>query len=133
MRDYRELALQKRAQKQKPHRFVLDAVASLEPTERAMFGALALYVGEKIVFILRDKKDDPQANGVWLAVSPENREGLRSVFPNAQPVRIMGKEISGWELLSAEAADFEESALRACELVVARDSRIGKVPKKKAR
>jgi hypothetical protein len=32
-------------------------------------------------------------------------------------------------VLPAAASDFEEAALRACELVLARDPRIGKVPK----
>jgi hypothetical protein len=32
-----------------------------------------------------------------------------------------------------DAPDFEEAALRACELIVARDLRIGKVPKSRAK
>ena len=114
-----------------PHRFVLDAIADLEPTTRAMFGAVAVYVGEKIVFLLRDRTEDPGANGIWVAIPVEHQASLRSNFPNAKPVRIMGKDISGWIVLSPEAKDFEESAFYACELVSKRDLRIGKVPKKK--
>ena len=98
---------------------------------RAMFGALAVYIGEKIVFLLRDRNDEPGANGVWVSIANEHQESLSSEFPNARPVRIMGKEISGWRLLPVDAADFEESALHACELVIRRDHRIGKVPKSK--
>jgi hypothetical protein len=36
--------------------------------------------------------------------------------------------VTGWQVLPADAADFEEAALRACELIVAGDPRIGKVP-----
>ena len=114
-----------------PHRFVLDAVAEMAPWTRAMFGALAVYVGEKIVFLLRDRPGDPGANGVWLAISNEYQESLSADFPNARPVRIMGKEINGWRLLPVDAVDFEESSLHACELVVRRDPRIGKVPNSK--
>jgi hypothetical protein len=39
-------------------------------------------------------------------------------------------KVTGWQVLPADAPDFEEGALRACELVVARDPRIGKVPKR---
>ena len=40
-----------------PHQFVLDALSALSPRTHAMFGCLAVYVEEKIVFILRDKRD----------------------------------------------------------------------------
>lgn len=111
-----------------PHRFVLDALAEVNPTTRAMFGALAVYVGETIVFILRDRSADPQANGVWLAVPIKFQESFLAEFPNTKPVHIMGKDISGWRLLAVNSEDFEERALHACELVVKRDPRIGKVP-----
>ncbi len=117
--------------KRVPHEFVLDAIAEVRPTTRAMFGAFAVYVGEKIVFLLRDRPDDPQANGVWLATLTEFQESLHAEFPNTGTVRIMGKDISGWRLLAVDADDFEASALHACELVVRNDPRIGKVPKKK--
>jgi len=114
-----------------PHKFVLDSVAEVAPTTRSMFGCLAIYVKDKIVFLLRDRLNDPGANGVWVATAPEHHESLRPEFPNMRPIRIMGKSISGWQLLSVDACDFEESALRACELVVKGDPRIGKVPKSK--
>ena len=38
-----------------PHAFVLDAVSTLSPYTRPMFGCLAIYVKDKIVLILRDK------------------------------------------------------------------------------
>lgn len=114
-----------------PHRFVLDAIEEMVPTTRAMFGALAVYIGEKIVFLLRDQTDEPGANGVWLAIPNEHQESLSADFPNARPVKIMGKVINGWRLLSVDAADFEESALHACELLIKKDFRIGKVLKSK--
>ena len=114
-----------------PHRFVLDALADINPTTRAMFGSLAVYVREKIVFILRDQSADPQANGVWLAVPLEFQESLLTDFPNTKPVHIMGKDINGWRLLAVDSGDFEESALRACGLVAKGDPRIGKVPNTK--
>ncbi len=114
-----------------PHRFVLDAISEMEPATRAMFGALAVYVGDKIVFLLRNSEKDRQANGVWVSIPPEHWDSLKAEFPYARSVRIMGKDIKGWCLLSPEADDFEESALHACELVIAKDRRIGKVPDRK--
>jgi len=48
--------------------------------------------------------------------------------PAYEEVKVLGKKVTGWQVLPADAADFEEAALRACELVLANDSRIGKVP-----
>jgi hypothetical protein len=111
-----------------PHEFVLDAVASLSPRTRFMFGCLAIYVHEKIVLILRDKPDQTADNGVWLATNEEHHQRLRRDFPNMRSIQVLGKKVTGWQVPPADAQDFEEAALRACELVLAGDLRIGKVP-----
>jgi hypothetical protein len=114
-----------------PHAFVLDALAELEPRTNPMFGCLAVYVGEKIVLVLRDKSPADADNGLWLATTVEHRASLRREFPSMCSIKVFGKPVTGWQVLHANAADFEEAALHACELVIARDPRIGKVPKKK--
>ena len=111
-----------------PHEFVLDAIAALSPQTRPMFGCIAVYIQEKIVIILRDKRDKSADNGVWLATTAEHHESLRREFPNMRSIRVLGKKVTGWQVLPADAPDFEQSSLRACELIVARDPRIGKVP-----
>lgn len=118
--------------KRVPFEFVLDAVAAADPTTRPMFGCLAIYVGDKIVLVLRDKPGEAD-NGVWLATTCEPHESLRREFPNMRSIGVLGKGVTGWQVLPAEAPDFEEAALRACELVLAGDPRIGKVPKPRAR
>ncbi len=112
-----------------PHEFVLDALGPLSPRTRPMFGCLAVYVGEKIVLVLRDKRDETQDNGVWLATTPEHHESLRREFPNMRSIKVLGKAVTGWQILPVDAPDFEQAALRACDLILARDARIGKVPK----
>jgi hypothetical protein len=111
-----------------PHEFVLDAIASLSPVTRSMFGCLAIYVQEKIVLILRDKRDPAADNGVWLATTEEHHQSLRRDFPNMRSIQVLGKKVTGWQVLPADSQDFEEAALRACEFVLAGDPRIGKVP-----
>jgi hypothetical protein len=112
-----------------PHEFVLDALTAVSPRTNPMFGCLAVYVGDKIVLILRDKRGETADNGVWLATTPEHHASLRREFPNMRSIQLFGTRATGWQVLPADAPDFEESALRACELIVARDPRIGKVPK----
>jgi hypothetical protein len=118
-----------RRQKTPPHEFVLDAIRLASPTTRPMFGCLAVYVDEKIVFVLRDKESSAVDNGVWLATTQEHHESLRREFPHMRSIRVLAKEVTGWQVLPVDAPDFEEAALRACELVLAGDPRIGKVPK----
>lgn len=93
-----------------------------------MFGCLAIYVDDKIVLILRDKRDKTADNGVWLATTQEHHESLRREFPNMRSIHVLGKKVTGWQVLPADAPDFERAALHACELIVSRDPRIGKVP-----
>jgi hypothetical protein len=65
---------------------------------------------------------------VWLATTKEHHHSLRREFPNMRSIQVLGKKVTGWQVLPADAQDFEEAALRACELVLAGDPRIGKVP-----
>jgi len=111
-----------------PHAFVLDAISTLSPYTRPMFGCLAIYAKDKIVLILRDKPKSTADNGVWLATTEEHHQSLRREFPNMRSIQVLGKRITGWQVLPVDAPDFESAALRACELVLAGDPRIGKIP-----
>ena len=124
-----EAAFAVKARKPVPHEFVLDAIASLSPETRPMFGCLAVYVKDKILFVLRDKRNETSDDdGMWLATTVEHHESLRQDFPNMRSIRVLGKKVTGWQLLPADAPDFEEAALRACEFIQTGDPRIGKVP-----
>jgi hypothetical protein len=123
--------LQIKPRKAAPFEFVLDTLSALGPRTRPMFGCLAVYIGPKIVLVLRDKAGGSPDNGVWLATTPEHHESLRREFPNMRSIGVLGEDVTSWQVLPADAPDFEEAALRACELIAARDPRIGKVPKKK--
>ena len=80
------------------------------------------------MLFLRDKQTSIVDNGVWLATTHEHHESLRREFPNMRSIQVLGNSVTGWQVLPVDAADFEQSALRACELILARDPRIGKVP-----
>ncbi len=98
-----------------PYEFVLDALADLPTETRTMFGCLAVYLGDKIVLILRDRRDPAADNGVWLATTEEHHESLAREFPSMRSIQLFGKGITGWQVLPADAADFEQAALRACD------------------
>ena len=101
-----------------PYEFVLDALAPLSIETRSMFGCLAVYVGDKIVLILRDKHDASADNGVWLATTEEHHESLRREFPNMRSIEVFRKHVTGWQVLPVAAPDFEEAALRQGALLV---------------
>jgi hypothetical protein len=121
-----------RPKKPLPYPFVLDALADVITETKPMFGSLALYVHDKIVLILREKRDSSPDDGVWLATAAEHHESLRREFPNMRSIAVFGLHVTHWQVLAADTPDFEEAVLRACELIAARDLRIGRVPKSRS-
>ena len=116
-----------------PHEFVIEALSPVATQTRLLFGCIAVYVENKIVLALRDKATAPLDNGVWLATTEEHHESLRLEFPNMRSIGVLGKEVTGWQILPSDSPDFEQAALRACELIIARDPRIGKIPKSRSK
>ena len=56
-----------------PYPFIIEALASLKPEIRPMFSGFAVYVGEKIVLMLRDSPKQREDNGVWIVFSETAR------------------------------------------------------------
>ena len=126
----RQLVKSKR--KTPPHAFVLEMLAPLEPEVRRMFSGDAVYLGDQIVCMLRDHIKSPKDNGLWLVLSesanPADR-ALHKEFPSLRPIELLGEKISHWLVIPSDSPTFEEEALHACDLLIHRDSRIGRVPK----
>ena len=118
-----------------PFPWVLGELAPLDPWTRPMFGCLAVYVGDRIVLILRDKASPIDDDGVWVATTREHHESLRRDLPSLRSITVLALPATdretGWQIVPAEADGFEEEVLRACALIRAGDPRIGKVPKAK--
>lgn len=114
-----------------PFDFVLENLEKLSPQVRPMFGCHAVYVKEKIIFILREKPDHTHSNGVWLATSKEHHASLKIIFPNLKSIPVLGSGVTGWQMLQSSDDNFESSVLQACEMVLDRDPRIGKIPQSK--
>jgi hypothetical protein len=112
--------------KKVPFDFVLDELASLSPTTRPMFGCTSVYVGEKIVLILRDKDDDD--SGVWVATARAHHDALRGEVPSLRSIAIFGPGESNWQNIPASDPRFEDDVLWVCASILAGDERIGRVP-----
>ena len=122
-----------KSKKRIPFDFVLDELAPADPETKPMFGCTAVYIGDKIVLILRDKRSDEGDNGVWLATTVDRHDSLRRDFPSMRSITVLGGGVTGWQVLPAAAADFEESVQKACALILRGDPRIGKVPASRRR
>lgn len=112
-----------------PFTFAIDNLFTAEPIVKPMFGAFAIYIGNKIVLILRDKNDED--SGVWIATTPEHHTSLKKDFPTMRSIKIFGSGVSSWQVLPMDDDDFETNVNRACEFILRGDERIGKIPKPK--
>jgi hypothetical protein len=123
--------------------FVLDELESLVSPERVrvkpMFGSHALYVDEKIVFMVRRKEDPKTArdNGIWVAMIPEHSPSIAKQFPVLRGIELFedrGRQaFTGWMNLPEGEDGFEETALEICRLIAKGDPRLGKVPKQRSK
>lgn len=110
---------------------MLDYLAILDPIIKPMFGCYAIYIGEKIMLVLRDREVSTIDNGIWIATTPEHHSSLKKEFRSLRSISIFGPRESGWQVVPTKATDFEEATIRICELILKGDHRIGKVPKSK--
>ena len=83
-----------RPKKTPAHSFVLeelqDSPLAGRIRTRPMFGSHAVYVDQKIVFILR-QRDNPKTlrdNGIWVAMLPEFTDSVRREFPALRPIEL---------------------------------------------
>jgi len=117
-----------------PHAFVVEALMPLSPEVRRMFSGFSVYLGRRIVCMLRDHAESPVDNGVWLVLSETtnpNDPALRREFPSIRSIELLGGKISHWLLIPSDSPSFEREALHACDLLLRHDPRIGRIPKSK--
>jgi hypothetical protein len=113
--------------------FIFDHLPADELRVRPMFGAHAIYIGERIVLMVREKNSYPESNGIWVATSPEHHQSLRKEIPALHDVALLSERArkTAWQMIHTGDENFESDALYLCELIRKGDPRIGKVPKSK--
>ena len=73
---------------------------------------------------LCSRAEGADQNGIYLATTRENVPSLTPVFENAEIQFLKGDKV--WIFLAESKDNFEEYAIRACELIAARYRRIGR-------
>lgn len=114
-----------------PYDFLLDYLPAAIVVKPAV-GMFYLYFDGKIVLIFRKVSKNPQHNGLWIAANRSNHASLKAEIP-ALTDFVFDEDDAiepNWLQLSDGHDDFEEAAIRICELVSAGDFRIGKVTPK---
>jgi hypothetical protein len=113
-----------------PFEFILDYLFPKKVRIKPMFGCFAVYTDNKLVFLLRDREEKPELNGVWLTSSVKNIDTLYLEFPVAdRDIKLVESKKSGgtWLLIPKDNEEFEEAVIKACEMVASGDDRIGKI------
>jgi len=117
------------SKKKMPFAFALEELDAMAPLTKPMFGGFVVYIGEKMTLFLYDRdKLPPQFKGVSVATTPEHYRSLAQEFSSTRDSspRKIGKH--PWLHIPADAVDFEEQVLKACELILKGDPRIGREP-----
>ena len=114
-----------------PFPFVIDELISLRPTIKNVFGSTNVYLGEKLLFSLRDSPTHPGTNGIWIYTTAEHLESLAREFPGLPRRQLWRSGKNAWVVLASRLEDFEEYAFTACELVLKGDQRIGRLTRRK--
>jgi hypothetical protein len=52
-----------------PFDFILDYLLPIEMEVRPFFGMFSIYSGQKLLLMLRDRKNEPEMNGIWIAMN----------------------------------------------------------------
>ncbi len=118
--------------KKPPFSFIIDYLAHKEPVVKPMFGCHAIYIGRKIVLMLRKRSTHRTVNGIWIATGKEHHERLKKLLPSMKSIDVLGNGETNWQMIPERAKDFESSALILCELIDKGDPSVGKIPKVRA-
>lgn len=90
-------------------------------------GMFNIYFDRKLVFIFRQTAKNPQHNGIWISTQREHHNSLKTQVGALTDFELEEGFDTAWLLLSDKNDDFENAAIQLCELVSAKDSRIGKI------
>ena len=112
-----------------PYDFILDYLPA-GITLKKMFGMNYIYIGKKIMLILRKRDNEADLNGIWVATSKKYHESLKKEIPELGAFSITGDErLGNWLLIPDNSDDFEAAGIKICELITHHDPRVGHVPK----
>jgi hypothetical protein len=115
-----------------PFEFIFDYLLPIETEVLPFFGMFAVRSRGKLLLLLRDRKNEPDKNGIWIATVGDGAVSLQKELAGALILFERKSKKDEWLLIHPDSEAFERSAIAVCELIVRRDPRIGRVPKPRA-
>ena len=116
-----------RTDKKIAYPFVLEELEPIRPRVKRAFGFTYVYHDEKLLCGLRDAVKLPSCNGLWLFTTTEHVDSLGREFPELPRRYLWRSGNKAWVILASRLEFFEEYAFKACELMLNRDGRVGRV------
>ncbi|MEJ7826786.1 MAG: hypothetical protein WKF91_01270 [Segetibacter sp.] len=109
-----------------PYSFILSFFFPVRPVIKKMLGCYGLFVNKKLVVLLRERDNQPEFNGVFIATQPEYFDELSNELHSSNmDFDIDGAEYT-WIFISEDLEDFKDKVKKAAELIKNGDQRIGK-------
>lgn len=115
-----------------PFEFIFDHLLPIEIEVTPFFGMFAVRSRGKLLLLLRDRKNEPDKNGIWIATAGDGALTLQKELPGALVLFERKSKKDEWLLIHPDSEAFERSAIAVCDLIVHRDPRIGRVPEPRA-
>lgn len=109
-----------------PYDFVLRYLYPVTPKIKKMLGCYGLFVNEKLLLLLRDRGNQPEFNGIFVATQPEFFDALQIQIHVSNMIFNLDGVPHTWIFLSEDLADFDAKVKKTCEMIKAGDERIGK-------
>lgn len=114
-----------------PYVFILDYLVDVDIVIKPMFGCYGIYANGKLCLFLMDREKplirregEPMQKGVYVATVAEYLDELKKIFVDAEFELLKAGKV--WIFVSETLGEFENYIIKACELISARDARIGR-------
>ncbi len=91
-----------------------------------MFGGYALYLNKKMILFLREKNEQIEFNGVFVATEPTHFAALQNEIHASKMEFDFDGSKDSWIFISEDLDEFEQKVKKACEMIKNGDARIGK-------
>ena len=108
-----------------PYDFILRYLYPITPKIKKMLGCYGLIVNTTLLLLLRERENQPEFNGIFVATQPQFFDALQNEVHASNMQFNFDGAVHSWIFLSEDLPDFDEKVKKTCEMIKAGDQRIG--------